>query len=307
MAKKKVEEPVYVKAPLKISRERFTELLSKQIQEGEELLKIEVPKKANRPISYGNMYDFGMTRKTDTVEYDDASKSAFMSQYKMWDDYNTEIYQSSFTFANNTYWHQYEQQSWNHFYSHDIVADYKKQIERQITQMKSDIKKVDLIECETAVYDVSNNTMNVENKFNDKKQVFVVYGHDQELKLSVEAFLKDELGLDVVALDEKPNLGKTIIEKFEHFSKDAGFAVILMSPDDEMNVDGKIYKQARQNVVLESGYFMAKLGRERVCVVLRGDVEKPSDISGILHLPYEGNWKYELIKELKAIGVLKYS
>lgn len=305
MAKKKVEEPVYVKAPLKISRERFTELLSKQIQEGDELLKVEVLKKANRNVSYGNMYDFGMVRQSNSVEYDETSKSAFMSQYKMWDDYNTEIYQSSFTVSNNTYWHQYEQQSWDHFYSHDIVADYKKQIMRQITQMQSDIKKVNLIECKLPELDISKNTMNVGTNLNNKKQVFVVYGHDQVLKLSVEAFLKDELKLDVVALDEKPNLGKTIIEKFEHYSKDAGFAVILMSPDDEMNVDGKIYKQARQNVILELGYFMAKLGRERVCVVLRGDVEKPSDISGILHLPYEGNWKYELIKELKAVGVLK--
>lgn len=305
MAKKNVEEPVYVKAPLKISRERFTELLSKQIHEGEELLKVEVPKKDNRVVAYGNMYDFRMARKTDSVEYDETSKSAFMSQYKMWEDYNSEIYQSSFTVSNNTYWHQYEQQTWNHFYSHDIIADYKKQIVRQITQMQSDIKKVELIECKTPEHDISKNTMNIGNKANDKKQVFVVYGHDQMLKLSVEAFLKDELKLNVVALDEKPNLGKTIIEKFEHYSNDAGFAVILMSPDDEMNVDGNIYKQARQNVVLELGYFMAKLGRERVCVVLRDVVEKPSDISGILHLPYEGNWKYELIKELKAVGILE--
>lgn len=305
MAKKKMEEPIYVKAPLKISRERFTELLSKQIQEGDELLKVEVLKKAPRGISYGNMYDFGMARQSDSVEYEESSKSAFMSQYKMWDDYNAEIYQSSFSVSNNTYWHQYEQQSWDHFYSHDIVADYKKQIMRQITQMQSDIKKVDLIECESPGLDVGKNATNIGIDVNIKKQVFVVYGHDQVLKLNVEAFLKDELKLDVVALDEKPNLGKTIIEKFEHYSRDAGFAVILMSPDDEMNVDGKIYKQARQNVVLELGYFMAKLGRERVCVVLRGDVEKPSDMSGILHLSYEGNWKYELVKELKAVGVLE--
>ena len=279
--------------------------MSKQIQEGDELLKVEVLKKANRGVSYGNMYVYGMGRQSDSVEYDESSKSAFMSQYKLWDDYNTEIYQSSFTVSNNTYWHQYEQHSWNHFYSHDIVVDYKKQIKRPITQMQSDIKKVNLIECKLPELDTSKNTMNVGTDLNNKNQVFVVYGHDQVLKLNVEAFLKDELKLDVVALDEKPNLGNTIIEKFEHYSKDAGFAVILMSPDDEMNVDGKIYKQARQNIVLELGYFMAKLGRERVCVVLRGDVEKPSDISGILYLPYEDNWKYEFIKELQAVGILE--
>lgn len=135
------------------------------------------------------------------------------------------------------------------------------------------------------------------------KQVFVVYGHDKLMKLEVENFLKDDLHLDVIALDEKPNQNRTIIGKFEHYSKDAGFAVILMSPDDKMEVDDRIYKQARQNVVLEMGYFMAKLGRSNVSVVIKGDVEKPSDISGILHLPFSGNWKYELRRELKAAGV----
>ena len=130
-----------------------------------------------------------------------------------------------------------------------------------------------------------------------------MYGHDKELKLEVEAFLKDDLKLEVIALDEKPNRGKTIIEKFEHYSKDAGYAVILMSPDDTMEVDGLIYKQARQNVVLELGYFMAKLGRTNVCVVIKGQVEKPSDISGILHLPFDGNWKNDLRVELLAAGM----
>lgn len=108
------------------------------------------------------------------------------------------------------------------------------------------------------------------------KQVFVVYGHDKLMKLEVEAYLRDSLMLDIVALDEKPNRNWTIIEKFEHYSKDAGFAVILMSPDDTMKVDGQIYKQARQNVVLELGYFMAKLGRGDVCVLVKGDVERPT-------------------------------
>jgi hypothetical protein len=130
MAKKKVEDPVYVKAPLKISREQFTSLLNKQIEAGNELLKIEVQQVANKYASYG-MYGYGVPRQGDKIEYDDTSKSAFMSQYNMWDDYNKEIYQSSFTESNNSYWHQYESQSWDHFYSKDIVADYKKQIQRQ--------------------------------------------------------------------------------------------------------------------------------------------------------------------------------
>ena len=137
----------------------------------------------------------------------------------------------------------------------------------------------------------------------DSKKVFVVYGHDRLMKLEVENFLRSKFKLDVVALDEEPNSGRTIIEKFEHYSKECAFAVILMSPDDDVDVNGQIYKRARQNVVLELGYFMAKLGRDKVCVLVRGDIEKPSDISGILHLSYDGEWKIDLLTELKNAGI----
>ena len=154
-------------------------------------------------------------------------------------------------------------------------------------------------------YPVKQNNVDVpqEQSKVDSKKVFVVYGHDRLMKLEVENFLRSRLKLDVVVLDEVPNGGRTIIEKFEHFSKGCAFAVILMSPDDNAEVDGQIFKRARQNVVLELGYFMAKLGRKKVCAIVRGDVEKPSDISGILHLSYERDWKYDLLTELKDAGL----
>lgn len=152
-------------------------------------------------------------------------------------------------------------------------------------------------------YTVKQNVSTQEQPKVDSKKVFVVYGHDRLMKLEVENFLRSKLKLDVVALDEEPNGGRTIIEKFEHYSKDCAFAVILMSPDDDVDVDGQIYKRARQNVVLELGYFMAKLGRDKVCVLVRGDIEKPSDISGILNLSYDGEWKFDLLTELKNAGI----
>lgn len=148
-----------------------------------------------------------------------------------------------------------------------------------------------------------NNVSTQEQSKVDSNKVFVVYGHDRLMKLEVENFLRSRLKLDVVVLDELPNGGRTIIEKFEHYSKDCAFVVILMSPDDNAEVDGQIFKRARQNVVLELGYFMAKLGRKKVCALVRGDIEKPSDISGILHLSYDDEWKFELLTELKDAGV----
>jgi predicted nucleotide-binding protein len=135
-------------------------------------------------------------------------------------------------------------------------------------------------------------------------KVFIVHGHNDEMKLAV-AGLVTQLGLNPIILHEQPNKGKTIIEKFETLSEDISFAIVLLSADDEM-CGGKF--RARQNVVLELGYFIAKLGRENVVALYNmssSEVEIPSDITGILYEPYDnskGAWRLKIIQELKAAG-----
>ena len=62
--------------------------------------------------------------------------------------------------------------------------------------------------------------------------------------------------------------------------------------------------RARQNVIFELGYFIARLGRKRVAALKQDSVEVPSDFSGVVYLPYDSNkaWKQALAKELKAAG-----
>ena len=100
----------------------------------------------------------------------------------------------------------------------------------------------------------------------------------------------------------------TIIEKFEEESN-VGFAVVLMSDKDDMGaeVGSSDYKpRARQNVILELGYFIGRLGRKNhVCVLKKGNVEVPSDILGVVYKSFSNNddgWKFALAKELKAAG-----
>ena len=142
-------------------------------------------------------------------------------------------------------------------------------------------------------------------------RVFVVHGHDNEMKQAV-ARTVERLGLEAVILHEKPNRGQTIIEKIERFS-DVGFAVVLMSPDDTgySNADGAdaAKPRARQNVILELGYFAGKLGRENVVALHRGSrnekLELPSDYAGVLYTPYDGDsgtWRSELVAELRDSG-----
>src|ERR1035438_187355 len=122
------------------------------------------------------------------------------------------------------------------------------------------------------------------------KRVFVVHGHDGEVKETVARFL-EKIGLVPVILHEQPNEGRTIIEKFEVSSDDAGFAVVLLTPDDvggpTSQSPTKLNPRARQNVILELGYFMGRLGRARVCALHRGGVELPSDFQGILYVEFD--------------------
>ncbi len=136
------------------------------------------------------------------------------------------------------------------------------------------------------------------------KKVFVVHGHNDIIKINVARTL-EKLGLEPIILHEQPNTGKTIIEKFEAHSN-VGFAVILLTGDDlgkaEKDTDYK--RRARQNVILEMGYFIGKLGRGKVCPLYENGVELPSDLYGLVYSPIDENdgWKYKLCDELKAAG-----
>jgi predicted nucleotide-binding protein len=137
-------------------------------------------------------------------------------------------------------------------------------------------------------------------------KVFIVHGHDDGVKASVARFI-EKLGFQPVILHEQANEGRTIIEKFEAHA-DADFAVVLFTPDDMGYQVKQGYEhtkpRARQNVVLELGFFMGSLGRNRVAVLHTGDLEMPSDYSGVLFIPLSDEiWTYRLAKEMKAVGL----
>ncbi len=139
-------------------------------------------------------------------------------------------------------------------------------------------------------------------------KIFVVHGHDEIMKQSV-ARAVEQIGLKPVILHEKPDKGRTIIEKFTDYS-DVSFAIVLLSPDDELfTIEDSLasgVSRARQNVIFELGFFIGKLGRNKVLVLYKEaeNFQMPTDYSGVLYTPYDskGSWKYDLVKELKACG-----
>ncbi len=136
--------------------------------------------------------------------------------------------------------------------------------------------------------------------------VFVVHGHDTAVKEAVARFVQS-LGLQPIILHDQANQGNTIIEKFEEHSN-ASFAVVLLTPDDlgaSAATPEQLQSRARQNVVFELGYFIGKLGRDRVCALKSGAVEVPSDVAGVAYVSWDsaGGWKLTLARELQAAGL----
>lgn len=141
----------------------------------------------------------------------------------------------------------------------------------------------------------------------DNKRVFIVHGHDNEAKQETARTL-EKAGYEAIILHEQPNLGNTIMEKLERCT-DVDYAIVLYTECDlgrakEASEAEEKYR-ARQNVVYEHGYLIGKLGREKVFALVKGDVETPGDISGVVYTPMDsaGAWKISLAKDMREAGL----
>jgi predicted nucleotide-binding protein len=140
----------------------------------------------------------------------------------------------------------------------------------------------------------------------DLSKVFVVHGHDGTPKAEVALFI-ERLGLEAIILHERPNRGRALIAKFREEAAGVGFAVVLMTPDDlgkAKDADtADSNPRARQNVVFELGFFIGKLGPERVAALVKGDVELPSDFEGVVYISLDKeDWQAKLGSELQEAG-----
>ena len=135
----------------------------------------------------------------------------------------------------------------------------------------------------------------------DTTKIFIVHGHNGEIKEALARVIENQ-GLQAIILHERANQGKTIIEKFERNS-DVGCAICLFTADDVGKAKDSSEQQsrARQNAVFEAGYFIGKLGRERVILLADEGVEIPSDLQGVLYIGTD-DWRFNVLKELKNLG-----
>lgn len=174
---------------------------------------------------------------------------------------------------------------WHGAYVRDLETT-KKEFERYIGDFEE--------ECENA---------SAKKKGFANNKVFVVHGHDGELKEKVARRLEQQ-GIEAIILSEQANRGKTIIEKLEAYS-DVHVAIALFTQDDlgaaKDEKENEKYR-ARQNVVFEAGYFMGHLGRENTIIIVDENIEIPGDLSGMVYTTKD-NWEFEMLKELNAAGM----
>lgn len=227
-------------------------------------------------------------------------------EFEQWDDFNIELLKSAFNKTLNEYRAAYA----NAGQMIGVEAVYRgasihnpkhraatlgERLRVKVAALESLLGKLRLIHSE------------VENLITKSEQlpmgdtVLIIHGHDEAMKNAVQLFL-NRAGLKDVVLHEQPDKNRTVIEKLIEEGANAAYAISLLSPDDVLQ-DGTV--RARQNVILEIGYFIGKIGRERVRILKKGDVEIPSDLSGILYENFDaqGAWKIKLLKEMEAIGL----
>ncbi len=182
--------------------------------------------------------------------------------------------------------------------------DYKGITEKKISHAKASLgQAIDALntDLEDLQSSVTPNTPPSSGANGVSPRVFLVHGHDEAVRETVARFI-ERLGIEVIILHEQANGGRTIIEKIEHHSE-VGMAVVLLTPDDVgSKIGGELEPRVRQNVLLELGYFIGALGRDKVCAIKSGDVDIPTDFAGVVWTPMSGDWKTALARELKVAG-----
>lgn len=246
--------------------------------------------------------EIGKIQINSQQELDNAKKT-----YTKWDDFNIELLKRLFT--SEELCKEYYRYSGSITvmmrpkYLQEEVQDFYKQIETKNHRLESIIERLELIPESTSI----KTTLvppELPSRTIDRSKIFIVHGHDNTAKLEVARFI-EKIGFEPIILHEQASESKTIIEKIEAYS-DVGFGVVIYTPCDiggENTVNPNLGGRARQNVVFEHGFLIGKLSRSKVCSLVKGEVEPPNDISGIVYTSMDsGNWQIELAKELKAAG-----
>ncbi|MEW6291289.1 MAG: nucleotide-binding protein [Thermodesulfobacteriota bacterium] len=235
-------------------------------------------------------------------ELDDSEK-----QYDKWDDFNKELLKR--LFSSEELCQQYSSLVgvpvlvFQQKHLREEVEEFYEKIDTKNHRLESIIERLELIPVKNLqnsgfVSAQPSNTLN-------ENQIFIVHGRDESAKLEVARFV-EKIGFEPIILHEQASGSRTIIEKIESYSN-VGFGIVIYTPCDigaiNTTTPPDLKGRARQNVVFEHGFLIGKLGRSRVCPLVKGQVETPNDIADIVYTSMDtGSWQIDLAKELRAVG-----
>ena len=250
---------------------------------------------------------------TDRVTSTEALEEC-RNAYYSWSSYNATLLETSFEGPiTNEYHDSVGAISWGGTPPlHEQVDSLRKDITTKSRRLRSIRDRLDLFDGPSEVRGevplaASSPAANAAAAVPERRNaVFLVHGHANGPKLQIALWL-ERLGLEPVILHEQANGGRTILEKFSEEAGGVAFAIVLATGDDEGRLRGQaeLEPRPRQNVVLELGFFLGKLGRGRVVVLLEPDVALPSDYNGVVYIDLDTNegWKLKLAQELVAAGI----
>lgn len=237
-------------------------------------------------------------------------------EFSKWDSYNTQLLKTIFSTdeiaMEYDYWLGFSLPGTFEPISR-LIEDHKEDIMNHIHKLEKILHKIDLYQLESETL-LTIEKLDSKNNSSATNKVFIVHGHDDTAKLSLENFIYS-LGLVPVVLHRQPDGGRTIIEKFEQHANEIFYAFILMTPDEvtylspeegKEDKDRKKEFRARPNVIFEFGFFVGALTRKKVCCIHTGNVTLPSDLSGLVYKGYRNSIeeiKHELRQELIHAGL----
>lgn len=262
---------------LTISNQEFKRVLNERMKVGEEIL--------NRQV----------------VSNDDLE--LMKSDSQDWAEYNAEFLKQCFNNPFNEYRKEYQNSvtNWDGF----LTGERKPPLEQQRTVLKNQLSKLNNLITQSELFKSSAISVNLETSkvALNMDEVFIVHGHDDLAKTKTARFI-ERLGFKPIILHEQASSGNTIIEKIEEHSN-VGFGIVLYTPCDlGGKTEDNLKARARQNVVFEHGYLIGKIGRKNVCALVKGNIETPNDISGVVYVNMDDAdaWHMQIAKELKSSG-----
>lgn len=276
-----------------MNKKQFSNLLVEQQERGKALLSLVA-------TMHEGKNDFGdgmvLLGGEDLYYVPDNELDDFNNKYEQWKTYVHELLVTQFG-CDDQYVYEWDNYVTTYVSKRrPILSQLSKNVKKALSLIDSFLERIDLHETKNTALSKDVNT----------KRVFIVHGHDTNVRNEVELFIRS-IGYEPIILCKRADKGNTIIEKIEREAKDVCFAIVIYTSCDlgKDKTSNELKPRARQNVVFEHGFMCAHLGRERVCALLEDGVEQPGDLLGVIYKPLDavGAWKYQIADEMKVVGL----